>query len=97
LTLAGIAAELGVDEKVARRVLARVLAKLRDGAAEIDADPIFFSTVIVCFLEGTVRFSDISREGDDMPPRVSQPDSRSSGERAGRIPRRFGVKHDENS
>ncbi len=92
MTLAAIAAELGIGETTVRRVLEAALAKLLAGAEEHDLDPIFFSTVIVTFLGGERRKSEIRAEAERMP-RVSPPaSSLAPGEtrHAGRLPRRFG-------
>ena len=97
MTLAAIAAELGLSESAVRRALERALEKLLAGAGEIEADPIFFSTAIVTFLGGSKggsrRISPNACEGETMP-RVSLPSSTElspGGERrcAGPLPRRF--------
>ena len=86
-----IAAELRVDERTARRVEAKALAKMFGDLDLEGVDPDYFSTVIVIILNRPRRISASRPSGPDCAPHVDSDIHSASPEvlRTGRIPQRW--------
>ena len=104
MTFAAIAAELGIDERTVRRVVATVLRRMADETDASDTDEVlraligelranYFSTEKATFSRVPRRFSRGVGSGPEHAPRVTPPSTvvpSNEGRRAGlSIPRRF--------
>lgn len=85
MTFAEIAAELGVDERTARRIVDTVLAKLRSGLGDAATPELVVRTLMHVLAEREQNYSSSEDPTISGVPRRFSPDLRSVGSHADRV------------